>query len=150
MSESTRPLKTDLWNGLRCRCPNCGKGRMFRAFLKVADKCEVCGEELFHQRADDFPAYLVIVLVGHLVVPLILHVEMAYQPPYWVHAVLWLPLTLALALLLIQPVKGAVVAIQWRIGMDGFGPAKKLREAVVAQDPAGAAARAAAGAAARV
>jgi len=119
------------------------------AFLKVADKCEVCGEELFHQRADDFPAYLVIVLVGHLVVPLILHVEIAYQPPYWVHAALWLPLTLALALLLIQPIKGAVVAMQWRIGMDGFGPAKKLREAAAAVDT-GSAADAAAGAPARV
>lgn len=144
MSDAARPLKTDLWNGLRGRCPNCGKGHMFRAFLKVADKCEVCGEELFHQRADDFPAYLVIVLVGHLVVPLILHVEIAYQPPYWVHAVLWLPLTLALALLLIQPIKGAVVAMQWRIGMDGFAAAKKLRETAAqdaAEDAAGAPAR---------
>ena len=71
---------------------------MFRAFLKVADRCDVCGEELHHQRADDFPAYLVIVIVGHLVVPLVLHVEMVYQPAYWIHAVLWLPLTLALSL----------------------------------------------------
>ena len=78
---SDHSLKTDLWNGLRGRCPNCGKGRMFRAFLKVADQCDVCGEELHHQRADDFPAYLVIIIVGHLVVPLILNVEMAYQPP---------------------------------------------------------------------
>ena len=69
---------------------------MFRAFLKVADRCDACGEELHHHRADDFPAYLVIVIVGHLVVPLILHVEMVYQPAYWIHALLWLPLTLAL------------------------------------------------------
>ncbi len=102
---------------------------MFRAFLKVADTCEVCGEELFHQRADDFPAYLVIVIVGHLVVPLILHVEMTYQPAYWIHAAIFLPLTVALALLLIQPVKGAVIALQWRAGMHGFEAAKKLREA---------------------
>jgi uncharacterized protein (DUF983 family) len=125
----TRPLKTDLWNGLRGRCPNCGKGHIFRAFLKVADRCDACGEELHHQRADDFPAYLVIVIVGHLVVPLILHVEMVYEPAYWVHAVLWLPLTLALSLLLIQPIKGMVIAMQWRIGMHGFDAAKKLREA---------------------
>jgi len=132
MSESTRPLNKDLWAGLRGRCPSCGKGHMFRAFLKVADTCEVCGEELFHQRADDFPAYLVIVIVGHLVVPQIVAVEMAYQPAYWVHAVLWLPLTLALALLLIQPVKGAVIALQWRVGMHGFEAAKKLRDAATA------------------
>ena len=101
-------LKTDLWNGLRGKCPACGKGHMFRAFLKVADRCDACGEELHHHRADDFPAYLVIVIVGHLVVPLILHVELVYEPAYWVHALLWLPLTLALSLLLIQPMKGAV------------------------------------------
>ena len=103
---------------------------MFRAFLKVADKCDVCGEELHHHRADDFPAYLVIIIVGHLVVPLILNVEMAYQPAYWVHAVLWLPLTLVLALALIQPVKGAVIALQWRVGMHGFEEAKKLRDSL--------------------
>jgi uncharacterized protein (DUF983 family) len=125
---SDHPLKTDLWNGLRGKCPACGKGHMFRAFLKVADQCEVCGEELHHQRADDFPAYLVIVIVGHLVVPLILHVEMAYEPAYWIHAVLWLPLTLFLTLVLIQPVKGAVIAMQWRVGMHGFEASKKLRE----------------------
>jgi uncharacterized protein (DUF983 family) len=127
---SGHSLKTDLWNGLRGRCPNCGKGRMFRAFLKVADRCDVCGEELHHHRADDFPAYLVIIIVGHLVVPLILNVEMAYQPAYWVHAVLWLPLTLVLALVLIQPVKGAVIALQWRVGMHGFEESKKLRDSL--------------------
>jgi len=121
-------LKSDLWNGLRGKCPACGNGHMFCAFLKVADRCDVCGEELHHHRADDFPAYLVIVIVGHLLVPLILNVEMAFQPPYWVHAVLWIPLTLALALLLIQPVKGAVVALQWHNGMHGFEEAKKLRD----------------------
>ena len=78
---ASRPLKTDLWNGLRGKCPACGEGHIFRAFLKVADRCDACGEELHHQRADDFPAYLVIVIVGHLVVPLILHVEMVYSRP---------------------------------------------------------------------
>src|SRR5215210_317381 len=126
------PLKTALRRGLAGRCPYCGRGRLFRAFLKVADQCDVCGEELHHQRADDFPAYLVIVIVGHLVVPLVLHVEMAYEPAYWVHAVLWLPLTLALALLLIQPIKGAVIALQWRAGMHGFEAAKKVRDARLA------------------
>ena len=128
-SVTDHSLKADLWRGLHGRCPNCGRGRIFRAFLKVADTCSECGEEFHHQRADDFPAYLVIVVVGHLVVPLILHVEMVYQPAYWIHAVLWLPLTLALALLLIQPIKGAVIALQWRAGMHGFEAAKKLRDA---------------------
>ena len=118
-----------MWRGFRGRCPSCGEGRLFSSFLKVNESCPECGEELHHHRADDFPAYLVIVIVGHLVVPLILHVEMVYEPAYWIHAVLWLPLTLALALLLIQPIKGAVIALQWRAGMHGFEAAKKLREA---------------------
>ena len=73
-----------------------------------------------------------IVLVGHLVVPLVLHVEMTYQPAYWIHAALFLPLTLALSLALIQPVKGAVVALQWHVGMHGFEEAKKLRSSAQA------------------
>jgi uncharacterized protein (DUF983 family) len=120
---------SDLWRGFRSRCPNCGKGHLFRAFLKVTDRCEVCGEEFHHHRADDFPAYLVIIIVGHIVVPLVLHVEFTYAPPLWVHAALWVPLTLFLSLVLLQPVKGAVVALQWSLGMHGFEDGKKLRDA---------------------
>lgn len=115
--------------GLLGRCPKCGEGRLFRAFLKVNDNCPACGEELHHHRADDFPAYLVIVIVGHIVVALMLGVEAAYSPPLWLHALIWLPLTAAMALALIQPVKGAVVAFQWLHGMEGFAPAKRSREA---------------------
>jgi uncharacterized protein (DUF983 family) len=87
----------------------------------VADRCPACGEELFHHRADDFPAYLVIVLVGHTVVPLALLVETGYAPAMWLQVALWVPVTIGLALGLIQPVKGAVVAMQWYGQMDGFG-----------------------------
>lgn len=102
------------------RCPNCGKGRLFRAFLKVVDRCEHCGEELSHHRADDAPAYFVILIVGHIVVALALEVELIFGPPYWVHVALWLPLTLGLALGLLQPVKGAIVGLQWAQYMHGF------------------------------
>jgi uncharacterized protein (DUF983 family) len=107
--------------GLRGRCPNCGRGRMFSRFLKVVDRCPVCREELFHQRADDFPAYLVILLVGHTVVPLALLVETEYSPAMWLQVAFWVPVTIALALGLIQPIKGAIVAIQWYGGIHGFG-----------------------------
>jgi uncharacterized protein (DUF983 family) len=107
--------------GLRGRCPNCGEGRMFSGFLQVVDHCEACGEELFHQRADDFPPYLVIVLVGHTVVPLTLLIETEYAPPMWLQAAIWIPLTIVLALGLLRPVKGAVVALQWHAKMHGFG-----------------------------
>jgi len=106
--------------GLRGLCPACGKGRMFRALLKTNDVCLACGEELHHHRADDFPAYINIVIVGHIVVPLVLAVEMTYAPPYWLHAALWLPLTLILAFALMHPIKGAVIAWQWATRMHGF------------------------------
>ena len=109
-----------LLRGLMGRCPHCGEDRMFRAFLKVADHCEVCGEAFHHHCADDAPAYFVIVIVGHVVVPLTLSLEMAYAPPYWVHAALWTPLTLALAVGLLQPIKGAIIGWQWANRMHGF------------------------------
>ena len=109
------------------RCPHCGEGRLFRAFLKVADHCPACGEELHHHRADDFPAYVVIVIVGHIVVPLVLVVETRYAPPYWLSMVLWPSLTMLLGLVLLQPVKGAIVGLQWAFGMHGFEQSKKIR-----------------------
>lgn len=93
---------------------------MFRAFLKVRDRCDACGEELFHHRADDFPPYLVIVIVGHIVVSMILLVEVEYPPPLWLAMTIWPLVTAGLALAFLQPVKGAVVALQWSLRMHGF------------------------------
>ena len=125
-----RDVMQAMWRGFRCRCPACGEGKLFRAFLKVADECPACGEPLHHHRADDFPAYLVIVIAGHIVVPLILMVETDFHPAYWIHLALWLPLTLGLCLGLLQPVKGAVVGLQWFLGMHGFEAAMKQRLAL--------------------
>ena len=116
-----------LKRGLCGRCPACGEGPLFRAFIKVADHCAACGEPFRHHRADDFPAYLVIVMVGHIVVPLSMWVEIAYTPSYWLHAALWGPMVLAMALGLLQPIKGAIVAMQWEMGMHGFAEAKLAR-----------------------
>jgi uncharacterized protein (DUF983 family) len=118
----TRDAWTAVLRGLRGRCPSCGEGRLFRAFLKVNDACPACHETLHHHRADDAPAYFVILIVGHLVVPLALAVETAYTLPYWLHFSLWAPLTLGLSLLLLQPIKGAIVALQWAYRMHGFDP----------------------------
>src|SRR5262249_13685161 len=123
-----RDTRQAFWRGFRCRCPNCGEGRMFRAFLKVADACPACGEELHHQQADDAPAYFVILIVGHIVVPLALAVETEVAPPMWVHWSLWIPMTLGLALALLQPVKGAIVALQWAFRMHGFDSAAEETE----------------------
>jgi uncharacterized protein (DUF983 family) len=115
-----------LLRGFAGKCPSCGQGRMFRAFLKVNDNCPACGEELHHHQADDAPAYFDIAIVGHIVVPLALAVETAFAPSYWVHAALWLPLTLGLSLGFLQPIKGAIVGWQWAQRMHGFDtvPAK--------------------------
>ena len=117
-----RDARAALLRGAMCRCPNCGRGRLFRAYLKVADRCSVCGEEFFHHRADDAPAYFVILIVGHIVVPMVLAVETAFAPPYWVHFTIWFPLIIALSLFLLQPVKGVIVAWQWVHHMHGFDP----------------------------
>ena len=102
---------------------------MFHKFLKVSDACPHCGEELHHHRADDFPAYLVIAIVGHILVPIVLSVETHIAPPVGVSMVLWPSIALVMALSLLQPVKGAVVAVQWFGGLHGFDAAKKARQA---------------------
>ena len=114
----------DVANGLAGRCPACGEGKMFRAFLKVADACPHCGEELHHHRADDFPAYIVVSIVGHVMLSMTYWIEVLIKPEIWMQMVTVLPTGAILTLLLIQPVKGAVIALQWRMGMDGFAAAK--------------------------
>ena len=119
-----RPLWTAIKRGLLGRCPHCGKGKLFRAFVKSVDKCEVCGEELHHHRADDLPAYLVIVIVGHIVVGSFMAVEATTTLSNLQHALIWVPLTIILAVALLQPVKGAVIGLQWALYMHGFGDEK--------------------------
>lgn len=123
-----------LWRGFRGRCPACGEGKLFRKFLKVNDACPHCGEEMHHHRADDFPAYLVIIIVGHILVPIVLAVETHVAPPIVLSMTMWPLVALAMTLGLLQPIKGAVVAIQWYGGMHGFEDAQKAR--VKARAPA--------------
>ena len=122
--ESAPASKRDVWTalkrGFRGRCPRCGEGKLFRSFLKVNDQCPVCGQDLTHHRADDLPAYLVIIIVGHIVVPLALMIETNYAPDVALQLAIYLPVTLVASLLLLQPVKGAVVGLQWALRMHGF------------------------------
>ena len=106
--------------GFRGRCPRCGEGKLFRAFLKTADNCSVCGLDFSPHRADDLPAYLVIVVVGHIVVPVALWIETNYSPAVWLQLAIYLPVTFVMSLALLQPVKGAVVGAQWALRMHGF------------------------------
>ena len=107
--------------GLKGRCPRCGKGALYRRFLKVARNCSRCGEELFHERSDDAAPYLTIALVGHIVVGGVLSLEMAYHPALWLQLMVWLPVTALAALALLPRVKGAVIGLQWALRMHGFG-----------------------------
>ena len=96
------------------RCPACGKGRLYRSYLKIAERCPVCGLDLARHDTGDGPAVFVILLVGFAVVGLALWVEVRFQPPYWMHLTLWLPLTLALSLALLPPLKAWLVAQAYR------------------------------------
>jgi uncharacterized protein (DUF983 family) len=122
--ETALKEKRDVWQamkrGFRGRCPRCGEGKLFRAFLKTADSCSVCGQDFTPHRADDLPAYLVIVIVGHIVVPLALMIETNYSPPVALQLAIYLPVTFVASLALLQPVKGAVVGMQWALRMHGF------------------------------
>ena len=122
--DTAKGEKRDLWTamrrGFRGRCPRCGEGKLFRAFLKVDDHCANCGQDFSGHRADDLPAYLVIIIVGHIVVPLALMIETNYSPPVALQLAVYLPITFIASLALLQPVKGAVVGVQWALRMHGF------------------------------
>ena len=111
--------------GFRSACPGCGKGHLFRAFLKVADSCGTCGEELHHHRADDAPPYFTMFATGHIVVPAVLIVEKLWHPPLAVHFMLWTMVTLGLSFALMPAVKGAIVGLQWALRMHGFDVAAR-------------------------
>lgn len=114
-----------IWNGIKLRCPHCGKGHLFRSYLKVADKCEVCGEELFHHRADDMPPYIAILIVGHLIVGLMLELELHASIEPWVYLVTMVPAALLLPLAMLPSIKGAIVGLQWANRMHGFDPSHR-------------------------
>ena len=122
--ESAAAEKRDVWTamkrGFRGRCPRCGEGKLFRAFLKVDNNCSICGLDFTPHRADDLPAYLVIIIVGHIMVPLALMIETNFSPPVALQLEIYLPLTLIASLVLLQPVKGTVVGVQWALRMHGF------------------------------
>ena len=119
-SAEKRNVWTAMKRGFRGRCPRCGEGKLFRAFLKVDNNCSACGLDFTPHRADDLPAYLVIVIVGHIVVPTVLMIETNYAPAVALQLAIYLPATLIASLLLLQPVKGTVVGVQWALRMHGF------------------------------
>jgi uncharacterized protein (DUF983 family) len=122
-----RPLGLAVRRGLAGRCPRCGEGRLFRAYLKVNDACPACGEDFTPQRADDAPAYVTILIVGHFIVAGIVAAEDIWpDSPVLVDAFVWAALAVALSLLILPRVKGALIGYQWAVRMHGFGdPARE-------------------------
>jgi uncharacterized protein (DUF983 family) len=99
--------------GLTCRCPRCGKGKLFAGFLALKPRCGQCGLDYAFIDAGDGPAVFIIMIAGFIVVGAALIVEVKYQPPFWVHAVLWLPLIAATTLLPLRPMKALLIALQY-------------------------------------
>lgn len=119
--DDLRPLAKALRRGWRRKCPACGGGPLMSGYLTVRETCMACGEELYHHRADDGPAWATIIISGHLLSPLLLIVFVAWRPEGWVMAVGFSVAFSALALFLLPRVKGIFVAIQWAKKMHGFG-----------------------------
>jgi len=118
--------------GGACKCPACGQGSLFRRYLKVADTCPSCSEELHHHRADDAPPYFTMLIAGHFIIAGVMFVEEQFQPSYWLHLAIWFPLTMGMCLWMLPHIKGALVGLQWALRMHGFGG----RDAVDPADPA--------------
>jgi uncharacterized protein (DUF983 family) len=113
------PLRQAVWRGARNRCPVCGEGHVFAGYLRLVDACEACGAPLGRLRADDAPPYFTILITGHILVPFALMVEKHWMPPMWLHMAIWLPLFTTLCILILRPVKGAVVGWMTALGFTG-------------------------------
>jgi len=104
------PLKA----GLACRCPACGRGKLFKGFLTIAERCPVCGLDLSAQDSGDGPAVFIVLILGAIVVALALVSEVEFQPPLWVHALIWPPVILGGALGMLRPFKATLIALQYK------------------------------------
>lgn len=116
-----RPTGQAFYRGWRGKCPDCGKGPLFSKYLKVRNQCDQCGLKLHNHRADDAPPYFTIFITAHVMVPALVMLERAAQPPLWLQITLGLTLTATLGLLLLPRVKGATIGLQWAKHMHGFG-----------------------------
>lgn len=121
-AEDPRPTWPAIRKGWRRKCPNCGSGPLMQGYLTVRKTCPVCREELHHHRADDGPAYLTILIVGHVMAPLLLAVFEMWRPEPLVLFTIFAVGCVALSLYLLPRLKGVIVAIQWSRFMHGFSP----------------------------
>lgn len=123
-SDAGHTSDRDLWpalaRGWRCKCPKCGSGPLLHSYLKVNDTCTVCREELHHHQADDGPAYLTILIVGHVMAPLLLFTFTMWRPEPLMLFTIFAVGCVGLSLYLLPRLKGAIVGFQWARHMHGF------------------------------
>jgi len=113
MAEPQPSLPSPYATGLAGRCPRCGEGALFDGFLKLKPRCSVCGLDYKFADSADGPAVFIMLIAGFVVLGAALYVEIAYEPPIWLHLVIWLPLAIAICLALLRPMKGLAVALQY-------------------------------------
>ena len=114
MTAPVYPATSIFKAALGCRCPRCSDGRLFSGFLEVAARCDVCGLDLRAQDSADGPAVFIVFILGFVVVGLAFLIEVVFAPPYWVHVVLWPPVVIGLSLLMLRPLKAAMIAAQFK------------------------------------
>jgi len=114
MDEAGYPPLSPLVTALACRCPRCGKGKLYQGLLAVAPRCPSCGLDLQAEDAGDGPAVFVVLILGAIVVGLAILVEIMFEPPIWVHLLMWTPVIFGGAILLLRPLKAWLIAMQYR------------------------------------
>jgi uncharacterized protein (DUF983 family) len=130
-----RDIVQSMRRGASQKCPACGEGKLYTSYLKVVPECPKCGEELHHHRADDAPPYFTMIIVCHFIVAGVMMVEDYFHPNYWLHILMWFPLTIGMSLWLLPRVKGALVGLQWALRMHGFGGKDALDPAAPTPEP---------------
>jgi uncharacterized protein (DUF983 family) len=113
MTDTPPTLTESALRGIACKCPRCGKGSIYSGFLTLRPACESCGLDFAFMDSGDGPAIFMIMIAGAIVVAAALIVEIKYQPPFWLHAALWLPLILATTLLPLRAMKSLLIALQY-------------------------------------
>jgi uncharacterized protein (DUF983 family) len=113
MSDHDHASVSPYWTGLLGKCPRCGKGKMFRGLLALAPSCNVCGLDYAFADSGDGPAIFVMTIAGFIIVGFALYVEVVYSPSYWVHALIFLPLSVLVCVGLLRPTKGLLISLQY-------------------------------------
>ncbi len=108
--------------GFLCRCPRCGKGRLFAGFLTIVENCDACGLDLKLADSGDGPAVFIILILGFIIVGMAMVIEVRYQPAMWIHAMIWPPLIIGAALGMLRPFKATMIALQYKHRRDDYAP----------------------------